>query len=146
MIIPYSNDHFSSVINLLELNTPLYFHTSEKKEFQEYLTSKREDYFVYIKDDQVVGCGGINYFSEENVARISWDIIHPDHHGKGIGKELMLYRIDWIKKQSSRHQRIIVRTSQLVFKFYQKMGFSLQEVIPDYWAPKLDLYLMELEK
>ncbi|EMR01507.1 hypothetical protein ADICEAN_03364 [Cesiribacter andamanensis AMV16] len=38
---------------------------------------------------------------------------------------------------------IVVRTSQLVYRFYEKGGFTLKEVVQEYWAPGFDLYYME---
>ena len=40
---------------------------------------------------------------------------------------------------------IIVRTSQLAYQFYGKVGFELEKVEKDFWAAGFDLYLMRLE-
>ncbi len=142
----YRETDKSELIKLIQLNTPAYFHSSEKPEFEAYLKDKKEDYFV-IKTkvtNQIIGCGGINYFFDDPIpmARISWDIIHPDFQNKGVGKKLLLDRINHIK--SKKIKIIRVRTSQLAYKFYQKMGFDLEKMEKDFWAKGFDLYQMKM--
>lgn len=144
MIRAYKTTDNKHLIDLIRLNTPKYFAPSEEKEFIEYLDRLLEDYFVVEENGIVIGCGGINYFAEDNVARISWDMIHPDFHGKGIGKKLTLHRINKIKENPNINL-IVVRTSQLAYQFYGKMGFELKKIEKDFWAEGLDMYLMEME-
>ena len=106
-----------------------------------YLDHKIEDYFVAIDNSKIIGAGGINYFPNQRVARISWDIIHPQYQGQKIGKKLTCHRINFIKNDSNT-ELIIVRTSQLAYKFYEKIGFKLEKVEKDYWAKGFDLYQM----
>ncbi|WP_294822766.1 GNAT family N-acetyltransferase [uncultured Flavobacterium sp.] len=74
---------------------------------------------------------------------LSWGIIHPDAHGKGIGSALVKFRIAEMQKLGV--EEIGVRTSQHVYQFYEKMGFTLKApVVKDYWAEGFDLYEMEL--
>lgn len=140
----YSNNHKEEVIELIKLNTPAYFDPSEEKEFINYLENEIEDYFVVENNSKIVGCGGINYFTEEKTARISWDIIHPDYQGKGIGEQLTEYRITLLK-ENKNVETIVVRTTQLVHKFYEKMDFVLDKIEKDYWANDFDLYQMTLK-
>ena len=132
----------NQVIDLLQLNTPAYFSQEEEKDLIFYLDHELEDYFVVEYQNKIVGCGGINFSGDPTKGKISWDILHPDYQGKGIGTQLLNYRI---KKLKSLNQvkTILVRTTQLVFKFYEKNGFELKEVIKDYWAKGFDLYKME---
>jgi len=145
MIREYSESDKSAVINLLQLNTPEYFHPSEDVEFTDYLDKKREDYFVVLRKSKIVGAGGINYFPDENTARISWDMMHPEYQGEGVGKELIQYRIGLIKASSKNIELIVVRTSQLTYKFYMKMGFVLDKIEKDFWAKDFDLYQMMMK-
>lgn len=143
MIRKYSTTDKLKVIGLLKKNIPQYFDPSEEADYKDYLENELEDYFVYEQNHEIIGAGGINYFPKEKLARISWDMIDPASHGKGIGKELVQFRIHHIK-QHTNIETIIVRTSQVVYKFYERMGFELVKVEKDYWAKNFDLYLMKM--
>jgi len=138
---PYTKDDKQQVLALFSLNTPKYFDSAEETDLIHYLENELEDYFVAEEGESIVGAGGLNYFPKENTARISWDFVHPDFHGQGIGQALVrhrlhhLKRLNWVKK-------VVVRTSQFAYRFYEKMGFELKETKKDYWAPGFDLYLM----
>jgi N-acetylglutamate synthase-like GNAT family acetyltransferase len=144
MIRRYIPQDKESLMKLLSLHIPQYFAPSEAGDFEEYLENHLEDYFVLEEANQIVGAGGINYFLETKSARISWDLVHPDFQGKGLGKELTLYRINHLK-QNKDIEEVIVRTSQLVYHFYEKCGFVLQKTEKDFWAEGFDLYQMKLE-
>lgn len=143
MIRSYRPSDKTFLIELIRLNTPKYFALAEQADFEDYLENKLEDYFVVEQDDEIVGCGGINYDHNNATAIISWDMIHPNFHGQGIGKSLLQFRIDKIKSASSFH-KIIVRTSQYAYIFYEKSGFKLLKIEEDYWAEGLHLYVMEI--
>ncbi|HLV14898.1 MAG TPA: GNAT family N-acetyltransferase [Xanthomarina sp.] len=144
MIRKYSKKDHSILIELLRRNTPEYFDHSEENDFKNYLNNEVEDYFVFEENQQILGCGGINYFPKEKLARISWDIIDPNFQGKGIGKKLAEYRLNYLKR-NFEIATVVVRTSQLAYRFYEKLGFELEFVIKDYWAENFDLYQMKLK-
>lgn len=142
VIRAYEPGDKAAVLHLLRLNTPAYFAPEEEKDLIHYLDHERELYFVIDCDGQVAACGGINFFTDKKQARLSWDIVHPQHQGKALGSRLVRHRIEKIKETENVEQ-IMVRTSQLAFPFYEKNGFELSEVVKDYWAPGFDLYSME---
>jgi ribosomal-protein-alanine N-acetyltransferase len=143
IIRPYQPEDHSAVMHLLQLLTPRYFAPKEIADFEHYLNKEREQYFVLVIADQIVGCGGINFENEYTLGKISWDLIHPNHHCKGYGRHLLEYRLHLLRNTSSV-QKIIVRTSQHAFRFYEKSGFTVKEIQPNYWAEGYDMYLMEL--
>ncbi|MCX7547239.1 GNAT family N-acetyltransferase [Xanthomarina sp. F1114] len=144
MIRKYLTKDKPRLIELLRQNTPEYFDVSEEGDYINYLDNKIEDYYVYEENSIILGAGGINYFHKEKIARISWDLVASDSHGKGIGKKLTQFRIDHINK-NRKIEVIVVRTTQLAYKFYEKMGFELEFVEPDFWAKHFDLYQMKLK-
>jgi len=143
LIRPYTEKDYFKLIELLQLNIPRYFDRSEEQDFIDYLHNHAVHYYIVEIKSEIVGGGGINYFLEDNSARISWDFVHPQYQGRGLGKSLTEYRIEKIKANPTM-KFIVVRTSQMAFRFYEKMGFILEKVIKDYWAEGFDLYEMKL--
>lgn len=130
------------VMNLIKLNTPNFFAKEEVNDLSNYLDKEIELYYVLLVDGKVVGCGGINLAEKRTIGKISWDIMHPDYQGKSLGKKLLRYRIEVLKAIPSI-KKITVRTSQLAYKFYEKQGFTLNEIKRNYWADGFDMYSMQ---
>ena len=142
IIRPYSTTDFNSVIELLRLNTPKYFAAEEESDLINYLNNEIDFYFVAEHNSSVIGCGGINLVDDGKTARISSDIIHPGYQGKGVGIKIIKHRLDYISKLDPI-EKIVVRTTQLVYPFYEKFGFKLKGFVKDYWAQGFDMHIME---
>lgn len=143
-IRPYQPSDQEALLEILKLHTPEFFDPSEEEDFINYLNHELDQYFVVVDQDKVIGGGGFNRgFDDGSSARISWDLIHPDYRGKGIGSELLNYRIEKLKKLPEL-EKIVVRTTQLSHPFYHRGGFELKSVEEDFWADGYDLYLMEM--
>jgi len=143
MIRRYIHADYEAVTGLLRANTPRYFHPDEATGLVDYLEHDSDDFFVYVHDKQVCACGGFNFIAEQGLFRISWDLVHPDFHGKGFGSRLLTYRLGLIEDLDPEAV-VVVRTSQLVYPYYAKHGFDLRRTEKDYWAPGFDLYDMIL--
>ena len=145
MIRRYVENDKADVLRLFRLNTPKYFAPSEERAFMDYLREHARNYYVVEKSNQIIGAGGFNYgFDHGTTSRISWDMIDPEAQGKGVGSKLTKYRIKEIRKKS-RVDKIVVRTTQLAHKFYEKCGFQLERVEEDYWAKGYHLYQMKID-
>ncbi|MDT0294775.1 GNAT family N-acetyltransferase [Mesonia ostreae] len=131
-----------ALVALLKLNTPTYFSVEEERDLITYLETEREDYFVVELAHKIVGCGGIN--TKGTTGILSWAFIHPEYQRKGIGNQLIAYRIKHLLQQK-KSSKIIVRTIQLVYPFFEKNGFKVMQVEKDYWSKGFDLYLMEYQ-
>lgn len=143
-IRPYSPSDKPRLLQIMQLLTPGYFAEAEITDYAEYLENRREQYFVITADDAIVAGGGINFFLHEGTARLSWDLVHPDYHGTGIGRLLVYYRLNFIKN-AGNVEKVVVRTTQVAYKFYEKTGFLLRKIEPDFWVAGFDLYLMDLK-
>lgn len=140
---PYEAGDYQQVLQLFLLNTPQYFAPQEQADLESFLNKEREEYYV-ITDDEgiIVACGGNNI--KDNTGWLSWYIVHPECQGKGLGKMMVSYNLRSLKKKVHL-TGIKVRTSQLVYRFYERSGFRLLSTTKDYWGEGLDLYEMELQ-
>ena len=138
----YETKDKGEVLELIRLNTPRFFAEQEEADFKKYLEGEIERYFVVLFNDQIVGCGGVNFEDGGTTGVISWDILHPDFQRKSLGTKLLQYRLEKLKLMDTI-QKIKVRTSQVSYKFYEKQGFEVSEIKKDHWADGFDLYLME---
>ena len=145
MIRAYQEEDKGALVELLELNTPKYFDPSELSEFMTYLDQEREDYFVYeLADQGILGAGGINRLDNGKTGRISWDFVHPQFHRKGIGGQLLRYRLSLLK-EDPKIEKVVVRTAQFTYRYFEKFGFELMRVEEDYWSKGYHLYYMEYQ-
>jgi ribosomal-protein-alanine N-acetyltransferase len=142
LIRNYTISDQPAILDLFDLNCPTSFAPEEKQDLIRYLGTEIEYYYVLEQEDTIVGCGGFNFSGNESHAKISWDIFHPGHQGKGLGSLLLKHRLKKLRA-FKQVKTITVRTSQLAYLFYQKQGFQLKETIKDYWAEGFDLYRME---
>ncbi|TKB96771.1 GNAT family N-acetyltransferase [Pedobacter cryophilus] len=142
IISEYQRINQKEIIELLRYNTPKYFSPNEEKDLIYYLNHHAHHYYVLEVDQLIVGAGGFNLTDDKETAKISWDILHPQYQGKGFGTELTKFRIQKIKEIKSV-KTISVRTSQLVYKFYEKFGLETKEIIKDFWDDGFDLYRMD---
>src|SRR5690606_26260449 len=129
------------LMEILQMNIPQYFAETEIKDFDHYLDSAIEQYFVIEINDKIVGSGGINFEKTSKTGKLSWDIINPNFQGKGLGTDLLKHRIALLHSMPDV-EKITVRASQFAFQFYEKNGFVLEKTQKDFWAKGFDMYKM----
>lgn len=145
IIRAYQPNDKDAVIHLFRLNTPAYFSKSEEEGLLDFLDKHTDFYYVADAEGEVLGSGGFILSNDNSLGTICWDLVHPEMHGKGVGRKLTEFRIQ-VMQRLGPPQSIIVRTAQFTHGFYEKMGFVLREIVKDYWAPGYDLYYMEYVK
>ncbi len=70
--------------------------------------------------------------------------IDPNYHSMGLGKKLVNYCIE-ILKNDNQLNVIEVETSNLTYKFYEKLNFEIKFIKKDYWPNNDDLYFMNMD-
>lgn len=145
MLLPYTSNNKQTLIEIFNLNVPIYFAPHELKEFLSYLEIKSDTYLCIYNGNKIVGGVGYDCKEEDKSGRINWIFVHPNCKGHGLGKEAVEFCIAKLK-EDERVEKLIIRTSQLAYKFFESFYYKLIKIEKDYWAPGLDLYLMEREK
>jgi ribosomal protein S18 acetylase RimI-like enzyme len=142
-IRPYVDEDRSALLAILSQHIPSFFSPHEVDDYAHYLDHEVEEYWVATTATGVVGAGGINRGPQAHMARFSWDLVHPNWQGRGVGTRLMQHRMDALSARPDL-KVVMVRTSQLAYPFYHRFGFHVQQIIPGYWGAGFDLYQMSL--
>lgn len=145
MLLPYNPNDKPFLTEIFNLNVPVYFAPHELNEFLSYLEIKSETYLCIYYQNKIVGGVGYDYKEEDKSGRINWIFVHPDYKAHGLGKEAVEFCIAKLR-EDARVEKLIVRTSQLAYTFFESFHYKLVKTEKDYWAVGLDLYLMEREK
>lgn len=144
-------EYKAALIEIFKSNMPLYFAIEELSLFDKFLDKdafERGPYSIVFNDDVIVGCGGIalnkptKYTNEPHVI-MTWGMVDNNHHKEGLGKILLLHRIEQAKKEYPGI-KIALGTTQHTYHFFEKYGFKTVFYEKDHWAKDLDLYQMEL--
>lgn len=144
MIRPYIENDKKYLLEIFVRNTPAFFAPSEMEEFEDYLSKFPDTYLTIEKDNRIIGGLGYQFSIDQTTGSITWIFIDPDYYRKGIGHEAFDHCLS-ILKTNPKLQKIIVRTSQLVYHFFEKFDFQLVYTEKDYWAEGFDLYVMQMD-
>lgn len=142
MLSPYTAADKAQILHLFDLNTPQYFCPPEREDLEAFLNEAEADaYYVAEEEGELLACGG--YAAEGNEGWLCWYIVHPEHQGKGLGGRIVRRSLDELRA-IPQITKLVVRTSQLVYPFYEKFGFRLVSTTDNYWGPGMHLYHMEM--
>jgi len=80
------------------------------------------DFYVFEVDGKVIGTAALN-ICWEDLAEVRSLAVHPDHNGRGAGKELVQACLDEARRLGIR------RVFALTYKqaFFEKLGFKVIE-------------------
>tara|TARA_B100001063_G_scaffold159798_1_gene149215 strand:- start:553 stop:999 length:447 start_codon:yes stop_codon:yes gene_type:complete len=136
-------EDLNSLIRIFTLNIPRYFQEKELVDFKKYFNSNNiETYFIIESEGKILGAAGYAY-ENKKTARICWVFIDPNYQSKGLGKKLVNYCIDTLKR-NKRIDVIELETSNLTYIFYEKLDFKIQYIKKEYWPNNDDLYFMNM--
>jgi ribosomal protein S18 acetylase RimI-like enzyme len=83
--------------------------------------------FVAEADGRVVGYAGalMNRGARAQVGTVSYNAVHPDFRGKGIGRALIIHVIEYLKNNGARVLDVMTLDSdEPVIRLYEKLGFK----------------------
>ena len=146
MLIIRNADHkdLNFLIKIFTLNIPKYFDKTELDDFKKYFNSNNiETYFIIESEGKILGAAGYAY-ENKHTANICWVFIDPNYHINGLGTKLVNHCIDILKRD---HQLNVIQleTSNLTYKFYEKLNFKIQYIKKEYWPNNDDLYFMNMD-
>ena len=143
MIRPYKSEDKEFLLDIFKLNTPKYLSPDEIDDLVSYLDENWKTYLTVESENQIIGGAGYQITDDGAIGRITWIFFHPDCVGLGMGRNVVEYCFSLLRKVTSI-RKVVVATSQLAYRFFEKFGFQLTRTEKDYWGEELDLYFMEM--
>ena len=141
----YRNEDLEAVVAIFRSNIPKYFTPAEEAGLYEFLDGYSEDYYVVEVGGEVIGSGGIALNELESpTVSLCWGMVHRDHLGTGLGRNLTEFRIKYAREKYG-DVPLTIGTSQHTQGFYEKFGFRLTEYEKDGYGPGIDTCKMRLE-
>ncbi len=128
-------------MQVFQANVPSFFDPKEAQLFSEYLERHPDTYWTMEVEDRIVGGVGHIFDERDRSGQITWIFFDPEYSGRGLGKQAMEHCLE-ILESNPGLEKMVVRTSQLAYPFFEKFGFILHHTEKDYWGPGLDLYYM----
>lgn len=141
----YQANDLDACLAIFQSNQQPFFASDEYAEYEEFLkhevNAKTSPYYVMLKEHTIVGCGG--YMCHEGTAFLTWGMLERGHHGQGLGRELVRWRIRQLQDELGDMPVAIV-TSQHTAPIYQRLGFIEKKRKENGFGPGLDAVRMQL--
>src|SRR5688572_24186761 len=114
LIRPYQPADRYACLALFRSNVPLFFLPEELSDFEHFLTEQdtrclqleggerprwEPQYYVGEMEGKPVACGGFGRSRDGSHLTLIWGMVDRNRHRKGLGKELLLFRLS----ESARH-------------------------------------------
>ncbi len=154
-IRPYHLHDKAACLVAFKSNTPLFFAAHEVAEFDAFLDRfhlpdandkgyTTTCYDVVEVDGQIIGCGGFGCKDGGNTVSLAWGLVHRDWHKKGIGKLLLTHRLQQIQLVFP-NLPLVIDTTQHSYPFFEKFGFVITKITPDFYEKGMHRYDMEFK-
>jgi predicted GNAT family N-acyltransferase len=146
----YHKNDKQHCLDTFKSNVPDFFSENEIADFEAFLNRletgiPKTQFFVIEDENRIVGCGGFGDKDNKNIISLAWGHIHKNEHKKGLGQQLLTYRLALIK-QLFPQLTLTIDTTQFSYGFYEKNGFRLLKITENYYTEGMHRYDMELNQ
>ncbi|VXC67683.1 GNAT family N-acetyltransferase [Sphingomonas sp. 8AM] len=129
----------TACLALFDGNTPRFFAAGERPDFAAFLDAHPASWaFQVVERGGAIGaCGGHRVAADGETAGFCWGMVDHRQHRTGLGNILTQARLDAARAAPGVRQ-VRLDTSQHTQGFYARLGFGVERVVPDGYAPGLD--------
>lgn len=92
-----------------------------REQYQQSLMRQSSYYLVLEREGRIIASGGISLFCRPDVAVLCFGLVHPEHHGHGIGTALVLTRLALLPGKFT--YMIFIAAVEKSVGFYRRFGF-----------------------
>jgi ribosomal protein S18 acetylase RimI-like enzyme len=139
----YTPEDKEACLAIFDSNMPTYFADHERSEFVTFLDEDADQYFVVEHDAGIIACGGFFVIPNTPVAVLTWGMVAREQHSRGIGRLLLLTRLQRLCEEPSVTV-VKLQTSQHTYGFFEKVGFKTEKITENGFGAGLHRYDISL--
>lgn len=143
---PYQAEDKDRIIEIFVSNCPKYFDAQDKDDLIYFLENfTDENYLVALNGKQIIGCGGHYTKKEKEQHGIAWVMFESGSLGwRNLFKIADQFYQEIEKRIFAEGHLfdILINTTQLMERTFNRYGFETYQVIPDGFGKGLDEYKM----
>ncbi len=141
----YKKEDKDRLVEIFHSNCPKYFNENDINDFIDFLNNYADkNYLVVIENNNIIGCGG--HYTKADYHGIAWVMFENGSIGfKHIFKvaDSFYQKIDQNIKAEKRRLPILINTTQLLEKLFNRYQFKTYQIIKDGFGIGLDEYKMK---
>ncbi len=141
---PYLPVDRDACLAVFDSNTPDFFESHSRRDFEKFLDGPGGPYFVMEHDGAIIGCGGYSVEDEKAPARLVWGMVRRDWRRQGLGRFLLLFRLREITKRGGV-EMVHLDAAPDSAPFFQSQGFKVASIVRDGYAAGLDRIEMTMK-
>jgi hypothetical protein len=142
----YKQQDLGDILEIFDSNCPKYFNSSDRSDLIDFLDKYADNnYKVVIQDKKVIGCGGHYIKHPDKLFGIAWVMFRRYSLGQKSFTKTTGSFFKYILAQIENEQfdyDIVINTTQLMEKIFNRFGFITEKKIPNGFGDKLDHYVM----
>lgn len=140
---PYEPRDREACLALFDSNSPRFFDASERAGFEAFLDRMEWPYQVIERDGRIVACGGHAIEADGRTVSLCWGMVEQGLHRQGLGRRLTEARLA-AARAAPGATSVRLDTGVHTTGFYERLGFVIEAVQRDGYAPGSDRYDMRL--
>ena len=144
-IRPYTEIDREPVLAVFHTNVPGFFAEAEAEGLVKTLDHPDGPHWVVERDGDVVGYGGFEVGHAYNRVTLCWGMIAAPHHGRGLGRRLLIQRAaEAVRQSPPETAHLVVDTTPRVAGFYRRHGFEEVSFWPRGYRAGFDMVVLRL--
>jgi GNAT superfamily N-acetyltransferase len=113
-----------AVLRVFRSNVPDYFAAGEEPWLKQVLREVHCPLFVLTERTAILGFGGFEIAEFANVAYLVFGMVDRAHHGRGLGRRLLEFRLAKIAAARRAPRYVAVDTTPAIAPFFEHCGFE----------------------
>jgi GNAT superfamily N-acetyltransferase len=134
----YRSADREAVLRVFRSNVPDYFAAAEEPWLKQVLREAACPLFVLTEDRDLIGFGGFEVAEFANVAYLVFGMVDRRHHGRGLGRRLLEFRLARIAVARRAPRYVAVDTTPAIAPFFEHCGFDRIAEWPEGYRPGFD--------